>query len=133
MDFTYDEAPAFGAAFGGSAADGSWTEFFRQPYILQTGIRYQSFGCGALGVHVLEGAPASFLFPTEVSTINCRFDAAPSNAFSHSHTRMVITPMPGDFGGQAAALADQYGLGWGVQFPIAAGQSPVQRICSKVD
>ncbi len=125
MTMVYDEAPGFLAADGGSDANGAWTEFFRAPYTLQNGVRYQTGGCGALGVRELEGPPASFLFPTEVSAVNCRLETAPSVQFSHTHTRLVVTPMPGDIGGQSVELADRYGIGWGVQFPIGPGQSPV--------
>ena len=127
MTLVYDSAPGFLAAAGGSAGDGTWTEFFRPPMILQNNVRYQiAGGCGALGVLMLEGAPAGgFTFPSEVSTINCRLTTAPSAQFSHSQTRLIVTPMPGDIGGQSVELADQYGIGWGVQFPVGSAQSPV--------
>src|SRR2546426_984192 len=127
MTVVYDQAPGFLTAAGASGADGAWTEFFRPPLILQNNVRYQiAGGCGALGVLMLEGAPAGgFTFPSEVSTINCRLTTAPSAQFSHSHTRLIVTPMPGDIGGQSVELADRYGIGWGVQFPVGPGQSPV--------
>jgi len=123
----YDQAPGFLTALGASGAEGTWTEFFRPPMILQNNVRYQvSGGCGALGVLALEGAPASgFMFPSDVSAINCTLITAPSVQFSHGHTRLVVTPMPGDIGGQSVELADRYGIGWGVQFPVGPGHSPV--------
>ena len=125
LTFAYDEAPGFLAADGGSGPDGAWTEFFRSPYILQNDVRYATGGCFALGVQVLQNAPPSFLFPGEVSSINCQLVTAPSTQFSHTHTRLVVTPMPGEIGGQASDLSNQYGIGWGVQFPVGPGQSPV--------
>jgi len=125
LTMVYDQAQGFLAADGGSGPDGAWTEGFRSPYILQNDVRYATGGCLALGVQALENAPPSFLFPSEVSAINCRFAPAPSIQFSHTHTRLVVTPMPGEIGGQASDLSDQYGIGWGVQFPVRPGQSPV--------
>jgi hypothetical protein len=127
LDVVYNQAPAFGATSGASGADGTWTEFFRAPMILQNNVRYQvPGGCGALGALTREGSPSEgFLFPTEVSAINCKLQTAPSAQFSHTHTRLVVTPMPGDVGGQSVELADRYGIGWGVQFPVEPAQAPV--------
>ena len=127
MTVVYDQAPGFLTAAGASGADGAWTEFFRPPLILQNNVRYQvAGGCGALGVKFLEGAPSGgFSFPSQVNAINCAMMTAPSVQFSHTHTRLVVTPMPGDIGGQSVELADQYGIGWGVQFPVGSAQSPV--------
>src|SRR6266508_4616142 len=36
-----------------------------------------------------------------------------------------VTPMPGDIGGQSVELADRFGIGWGVQFPVEPGQTPL--------
>lgn len=123
MTVVFDEAPGFLAAAGASDANGAWTEFFRPPLILQNDVRYQA-GCGALGVRQLEGPPSSFLVP-EVSAINCTFETGLSTRFSHSHTRVVVTPMAGEIGGQTLDPTDRYGIGWGVQFPVELGQSPV--------
>lgn len=122
MTIGFAEAPGFAAGFGGSGADGAWTEFFRAPYVLQNDRSYVTLGCGALGVLVREGPPDEFVFPTSVSAINCVLETAPSVRFSHTHTRLAVTPMPADFGGQD--FDDRFGIGWGVQFPVAAGQSP---------
>jgi len=124
LTFVYDAAPGFGAAFGGSGPDGAWTEFFRSPFILQNDVRYRT-GCAALGVKLIEGPPSGgFLFPSVGSAINCTMVTAPAVQFSHTLTRLVVTPLPGDIGGQSSELFDQYGSGWGVQFPVAAGTSP---------
>ena len=125
LTFVYDAAPGFGAAFGGSGPDGAWTEFFRSPFILQNDVRYRT-GCAALGVKLIEGPPSGgFLFPSVGSAINCTMVTAPAVQFSHTLTRLVVTPLPGDIGGQSSELFDQYGSGWGVQFPVGPGQSPV--------
>jgi hypothetical protein len=127
LTIVYDQAPGFLTASGGSGADGTWTEFFRAPMILQNNVRYQvSGGCGALGVQALEGPPAGgFLFPSDVSVVNCRLATAPAVQFSHTLTRLVVSPLPGDVGGQSPELSDRYGVGWGVQFPVPPGTSPV--------
>lgn len=124
MTMTYDVDSRFGAAFGGSGPDGAWTEFFRPPMILQPNVSYRPSICGALGVVVLELPPAVLPFPDD-NEINCTLATAPSTTFSHHHNRVVVTPMPGDIGGQTAELPAGYGRGWGVQFPIAPGASPL--------
>lgn len=128
LNFVYDSAPAFGAAITTSGPDGRWTEFFgRTPPILQNGVRLLAAGgCGGLGVTVLEGPPPGpFVVPTDLTAINCSMATAPSTQFSHTHTRVVVTPMPGDIGGQSVELADRFGIGWGVQFPVEPGQTPL--------
>ena len=126
IDFLYDFNPNFGAGSGSSGSDGRWVEFFgRSPFRLRNNVRYQVGGCGALGVKITEGPPSGgFLFPSEVNTINCTMTTAPAVQFSHTLTRLVVTPLPGDIGGQSPELFDQYGSGWGVQFPVARGTSP---------
>jgi hypothetical protein len=123
MVMVYDVDPRFGAAFGASGSDAAWTEFFRVPMILQTNVTYQPSICGALGVVELELPPPTLTFPQD-SVVNCTLETAPSTKFSHHHNRVVVTPMPGDIGGQTAELPAGYGRGWGVQFPIAPGDSP---------
>jgi hypothetical protein len=117
----------FGAAIGNSDADGAWMDFFgRSPFLLQAGVQYRG-GCDPVpGTRVLDGAPEDgFLFPNEISAINCTMVTAPSVAFSHISTRLVVTPMPGDIGGnQSRELMAQYGAGWGVQFPVESGSEP---------
>ncbi len=128
LDLVYGFNPGFGVASGSSAPDGHWAEFFGRSHVMvQNGVSVQAaVGCAALGVKVLEGPPAGpFVFPTERSAINCSLLTAPATQFSHTLTRLVVTPMPGDIGGQSVELADQYGIGWGVQFPVGPGQSPV--------
>lgn len=129
LGFTYGEAPGYAAIEGTSGADGSWVDFLgREPMIVQDNVRYRvPFpSCGALGTKVLQGAPQDdFLFPNELSAINCMLTTAPNVAFSHTLTRLAVTPMPGNIGGLSGELFDQFGEGWGVQFPIPAGQAPV--------
>ena len=124
MTMVYDIDPRFGAAFGASGSDGAWTEFFRPPMVLQPNVTYQPSICGALGVLVIELPPPTFMFP-QVNVVNCTLETAASAKFSHHHNRVVVTPMPGDIGGQSAALPPGYGRGWGVQFPIPPGDSPL--------
>jgi len=115
----YDQPPGYNAAFGISGDDGGWVdEAGRDPMVLQDSLRYVvATPCEALGTTVLQGPPAgAFLFPQQ-NTVNCTFGTAPSVRFSHTRTRLAITPMPGDIGGLSDELLDQYGMGWGVQFP----------------
>jgi hypothetical protein len=132
LDVVYEEfAGAFGAAGGGSGPDGRWTEFFgRSPMILQNGERYLAFSnCDfILGTRQLVGPPnGGFLFPAGRSSLNCNLETAAAARFSHTFTRLVVTPMPGDIGGFFdSPLSDQYGIGLGVQFPVPAGSQPLQ-------
>lgn len=123
----YDLNSNFGAAIGVTGPDGSWMDFFgRSPFMVQAGVRYQAACDPVLGTRVTDGPPTGgFLFPDELSTINCTMETAPAVQFSHTSTRLVVTPMPGDIGGSASPeLFDRYGVGWGVQFPVAAGSAP---------
>jgi hypothetical protein len=127
LTLTYDLNSNFGAAFGGSGADGAWMDFFgRSPFLPQGNVRYQARCDPVLGTRLIVGAPSGgFLFPDEVSTIDCTMEPAPSIEFSHTSTRLVVTPMPGDIGGSASPeLFDRYGTGWGVQFPVEPGTAP---------
>jgi hypothetical protein len=126
LTLTYELNSNFGAAFGGSGPDGAWMDFFgRSPFLLQAGVRYQA-GCNpVLGTRPTAGAPTGgFLFPDEVSSIDCTMETAATTGFSHTSTRLVVTPMPGDIGGQSFELFDQYGVGWGVQFPVETDTEP---------
>ena len=123
----YDFNSNFAAAFGVPGADGVWTDFFgRSPFLLKAGVRYQATCDPVPGTRVTDGPPSGgFLFPTEVSAINCTMETAPSAAFSHTGTRLVVTPMPGDIGGSGSReWFDRYGVGWGVQFPVQPGSTP---------
>src|SRR2546422_11368596 len=64
------------------------------------------------------------LFPSEAAAIDCTLVTAPSARFTHDLTRLVVTAMPGDIGGLSDEFVHDLGFGWGVQFPVAAGQSP---------
>jgi hypothetical protein len=130
LTVSYEFNGNFGATFGGSGPDGRWTEFFgRSPMILQNGRRYFAFSqfCdAALGTRQLVGPPVNaFLFPVGRSAVNCTLETAAATRFSHTSTRLVVTPMPGDIGGFfGSPLSDQYGVGWGVQFPVPPGSPP---------
>jgi hypothetical protein len=128
LDVTYEFNPAFGATRGSSGPDGRWMEFFgRSPMILEKERRYVVFSnCDAmLGTRQLAGLPdQGFLFPSQ-STLNCTLETAASTQFSHTLTRLAVTPMPGEIGGWfGTELADRFGVGWGVQFPVARGSAP---------
>jgi hypothetical protein len=127
LTMTYDLNSAFGAAFGVSDPNGNWRDDFgRSPFLLQAGIRYQTSCDPVPGTRLIADVrDGGFLFPDEVSAIDCTMETAPSIEFSHSATRLVVTPMPGDIGGsQSPELFDQYGIGWGVQFPVELGTAP---------
>ena len=131
LNLSYENAQGFGAALGSSADDGTWSEFFGRPMLLQRGVRLQAVvGCGNplgqffLGTRVVQAPPdGAFLFPTERQAIDCDLETAPAVAFSHARSRLVVTPMPGDIGGLSGELAAQFGAGWGVQL-LAVGESP---------
>lgn len=128
LQFLYDFNSNFGVTNATTAPDGSWTEFFgRSPTVLQSGVRYSAFTtCGSmLGTRLIAGlSSSSFEFPGELSSIPCTLETGAATRFSHTSTRLVVTPMPGDIGGGfSPEFFDQYGIGWGVQFPIAPGSS----------
>jgi hypothetical protein len=128
MTLLYDFNPGFGVTFTNSGPDGRWVEFFgRTPPRLDDGNRYLAVGCFILGTTLVKGFPTSgFLFPSSRQAVNCRFETAPATQFSHTSTRLAVTPMPGDIGGSfSGELFDQFGVGWGVQFPIPPGSSPL--------
>jgi hypothetical protein len=128
MTLLYDFNPGFGVTFTNSGPDGRWVEFFgRSPPRLDDGNRYLAVGCFILGATLPKGFPTSgFLFPSSRQGVNCRFETAPATRFSHTATRLAVTPMPGDIGGSfSGELFDQFGVGWGVQFPIPPGSSPL--------
>jgi hypothetical protein len=129
MNVVYEAAPIFAATFLSSGPDGAWAEFIgRSPALLQPGVRYVvNAACAdALGTSTITAPPgAGFLFPDEVSSVSCTLLTAPSVRFSHQRTRLVTTPMPGDIGGLSPEFADQYGTGWGVQFPVSPDTGPV--------
>jgi hypothetical protein len=78
-----------------------------------------------LGAHVDQGPPAGpFFVPDEVSSVNCALSTAAAVRFSHHRTRLAVTALPGDIGGLSPELDDQYGTGWGVQFPIDPAVGP---------
>ena len=124
LNLSYAEAPGFATMLATSGPDGAWAEFIgRSPALLQSGIQVQpSIQCDALGaLLVTPPRTSAFLFPDEANGISCGFTESPAVQFSHTRTRLVVTPMPGEIGGLDAALADQFGTGWGVQFPVSSG------------
>jgi hypothetical protein len=130
LTIAYDLNIQFGATFGQSGPDGRWVEFFGRPLILQTDVRYQAVDCFLLGTTLAQGFLfQGFLFPSSRSAINCRFETAPVTRFTHSASRLKVTPMPGDIGGSfSGEFFDQYGVGFGAQFPFAAGELPPPRV-----
>jgi hypothetical protein len=93
--------------------------------LLQAGVRVVASGCDELLGSVGGQSPAgAFLFPDEASSVSCVRSTAPSVVFSHHRTRVVVTPLPGDIGGLSPELGDQFGTGWGVQFPVPTGTQP---------
>jgi hypothetical protein len=129
LSYTFPTALALFAGLGGvSGADGGWDDASPRSLMVQAGMTYQLRGCAFLGARVLNVVPnGSFLFPDQVSAINCSMTTAPSVAFSHNLPRLVVTPMPGDIGGQSRELFGPFGRGWGVQFPAGtAGPSHAQ-------
>lgn len=126
LSLTYDEAPNFAAAALTSGANGTWMDFFgRAPARLQAGIRVRVIGfCNVLGGILERALPSTFLFPDEASGVSCSNRTAPAVRFSHDFTRTVVTPLPGDIGGTDPGLVDQFGMGWGVQFPVNPGTAP---------
>ncbi|UCF21536.1 MAG: hypothetical protein JSU87_09180, partial [Gemmatimonadota bacterium] len=124
----------FGAAFGITGPDGEWDDRNpdRSPMRVQNNagsVPYRASldDCPTLGTRVLSSdiPSGSFFFPTQVSAIDCAMETGPATDFSHSLTRLVVTPLPGDIGGQSPELFDEYGRGWGVQFPIGPSEAPV--------
>jgi hypothetical protein len=132
LQLAYDFNGNFGATNGLSDTlppTGNWTEFFgRAPMILQNGVRYSTIStCSSmLGTRLVAGFPGGgFEFPTEVNALNCVLETGAATRFSHTFTRVVVTPMPGDIGGSFSPdFFDRYGVGWGVQFPISPGAPP---------
>ena len=125
----YDFNPGFGATFGQSGPDGRWVEFFGRPMILQNDVRYFATDCFMLGTTLPQGFLfQGFLFPSR-SAISCRFETAPVSRFTHSASRLKVTPMPGDIGGSfSGEFFDQYGVGFGAQFPFTPGVLPPPRV-----
>jgi hypothetical protein len=130
LTIAYDFNSNFGATFGQSGPDGRWVEFFGRPMLLQNDVRYQAVDCFMLGTTLAQGFLfQGFLFPSSRPGISCRFETAPVTRFSHSATRLKVTPMPGDIGGSfSGELFEQYGVGFGIQFPFAPGELPPPRV-----
>jgi hypothetical protein len=114
------------ASGSGSGPDGRWRDLHGRPTVLQKNVRYSlNAVCQYLGARLVSTPPSrGFLFPAEEKSIDCAMAAAPSARFAHDRTRLVVTPMPGDIGGLSDDFARSWGYGWGVQFPVPAGQSP---------
>jgi hypothetical protein len=130
LTILYDFDPTFGAAFAQSGPDGRWVEFFGRPLFLQNDVRYFATDCFMLGTTLPQGFLfQGFLFPSSRTGISCRFETAPVSRFTHSASRLKVTPMPGDIGGTfSGELVDQYGVGFGAQFPFAPGELPPPRV-----
>ncbi len=131
--YDFPTSQAFGAAVGATGADGAWDDSFRSPMLVQGGVRYRVYPPESTICQRVPGTRAplstppqgSFLFPAEVSAINCTLVTAPAVAYTHDRTRLVVTSMPASIGGGEPSLFDQYGRGWGVQFPVNPSEGPV--------
>jgi hypothetical protein len=125
---TYQSLPGFGAALGVSGADGGWTDFFgRAPIVLQNDLDYGfATGCDALlGTTVIQGFPADpFRFPGDLDAVNCALRSGATEPLTHNFNAVVVTAMPGDFGGLSPDIDQRFGQGFGVQFPAAPGAAP---------
>jgi hypothetical protein len=130
LTIAYDFNPGFGATFGGSGPDGRWVEFFGRPMLLQEGVRYVAIDCFMIGTTLPQGFLfQGFQFPSDRSGISCRFETAPVSRFTHAATRLKVTPMPGDIGGTLSGdFFDQFGVGFGIQFPFGRGELPPPRV-----
>jgi hypothetical protein len=114
------------ATYGSSGPDGRWVEFLgRSPVVLQNGVRYTfSSSCLFLGAKLLNSLPPEgSLFPSGFGSLDCTLVTGSATRFTHDRTRLVVTPMPGEIGGMSEDFVHDLGYGWGVQFPVAAGQT----------
>jgi hypothetical protein len=126
LNISYAFNGGFGATFTTSGPNGRWVEFFgRTPPILRNDIDYLAFCNLVLGAF-FPAFIGEFLFPQRHG-VSCPYATAPTNRFSHTATRLKVTPMPGDIGGSfSGELFGQYGVGLGVQFPVSSGESPIR-------
>ena len=130
--YDFSRRQLFGAGDAVSGPSGSWDEQApsRSPMLVQGGVRYRVSGapCSFVyGSRTLAAPPTTgFLYPDELDRIDCAFSDATSE-FTHDLTRLVVTPMAGDIGGQSSEFLDDPGRGWGVQFPVT-NATPRRRI-----
>ena len=113
--------------YGSSGPDGRWVEFLgRSPVVLRNGVRYTFGGtCMFLGAKLINNLPpGGSLFPSQFDSLDCDLVTGPATRFTHDRTRLVVTSMPGEVGGMSEDFVHDLGFGWGVQFPVAPGQSP---------
>ena len=127
LSLVHADATLFGVTTATSSAEGGWEEFVGRPQtILQNGVRVRpNVFCTLVGTKLL--APVSFEpfeFPDERNSYSCDMVDAPAQQFSHTRTRLVVTPGPGDVGAGQLALSEDLGNGWGVQFPVNPGERP---------
>lgn len=116
----YGISPAFTAAWGSSAADGSWQGAVAGPLVLQLDEQYvPGLGCSALAAVPVDNTPLPpFIFPTERSSIDCVLQTSPAAQYTNFGSRMAASVFPGDLGGQSGAFLNVLGSGYGVQFPL---------------
>ncbi len=135
ITLSYDFPQPIAAAIGVSGPDGAWDDALpaRSPMLVQGGVRYTAAaGCALLGTRRLQAPPSgSFLFPTEVSAINCTLETGGAVPFTHDLTRLVLTPGPAQIGGLgplapgcSPPLPGDLGPGFGVQFPVSPSGDP---------
>jgi hypothetical protein len=98
----------------------------RSPVVLQNGVRYTMAGtCMFLGARLVNNLPPEgSVFPSEFGSLDCTLVTGSATRFTHDRTRLVVTPLPGEIGGLSEDFVHDVGFGWGVQFPVAAGQTP---------
>ena len=110
-----------------SGPDGRWMEIQgRIPPIVQRGATYEVTCPLAFGAIVTRGPVLETMrIASPAVHLDCLLRSpSPATRFTHQSSRLVVTAMPGDVGGISTDLSARYGLGWGVQYPIAAGESP---------
>lgn len=141
LEFRQVAAPMFLAGATTSGADGLWTDAFlgRPVMTLQGGVTYNVRSspafvgaptCGLLGARTVVAPPASFAFSVANQRVDCTLETGATLPFTHTRTRLVVTPGPGEIGGLGETssackpLPGDPGQGFGVQFPVASSGTP---------
>jgi hypothetical protein len=110
-----------------AGADGIWAEIFgRIPPRLERGATYEVTCPEAFGAIVTRGPVVETMHIASPAVhLDCQLRTpSPATRFTHHSGQVVATAMPGDVGGISYDLSARYGFGWGVQYPIAAGEAP---------
>ena len=124
----YSSFTRYLSARGYSRSDGSWEdEVPGRDLMVQPDLEHVVHGTSCFSLGTRQSAPISegpFLFAEGLDEVNCVLETSRTVAFSHHASQIVVTPMPGDVGGLSPELVDEWGQGWGVQFPVPEGESP---------